>query len=598
MTQTRRDGWYLLGGVALATLMSVNVGCDGNMTKLSLESTEAQSRDAFVDPDNPGQVIIPGEGIKDNPQQPGGEEPVIEDDFDRTQPYVRRLTELQYHNTIRSALGDYFEPEAYPALDDAIPTIGFANNPEYLGINDANAGKLYDATGVIAAQSVEQVPDIKACVESQNNACFQELIEDIGAKLWRRPLTSEEVQDLELARQAVEAAPGTRVEQAEFIVQALLMNINTLYRTEIGPTGIAGLAEGERLKLSDYEIASALSYTLWNEPPDQTLLDLAAAGELGKQEVYEAQLERLLGDEKVASAMTAFYVDYLKIDKLFIKEKVSEFNLTPEARQALVDGFKQDVRATLQLPGASLYDPFNQTDFHVNQRSAPFFQVSDLQGEVFEQVAVDPTQRYGILTHPAFLSVHSGTKDSGIVKRGVFTLEQLLCEHLGSPPANISPAPAEDLPEGFDPTTLTTREALHIQHSSQIQCYTCHKQIDPAGFGFENYDGSGLWRLTEKDNITIDASGTLEVQGETLTYDDSIGYVKALTGSQTMQRCFTERLMTYVLGTKPSEKEHELFLTKFSENNGNMSASLQALLQSPSFIQRQIAAPTTTSEEE
>ena len=597
----RRAHGVMHVAISVGVMAALCSGCDGEMQRLS----QSTPQDAYIDPANPDKIIVPDKDgnpvVVDrdpevDPTDPKDPRPV---DFDRTSPYVRRLTQLQYHNTIRTGLGDFFEEEDYPQLDDAIPTIGFANNPNFLGLNDTNAGKLYDAVQQIAQKSVTEVPAVRDCVAASDDACFETLVRELGEKLWRRPLSDEEVRDLEDARAQIAAAPGTRAEQAEFMIQALLMNVHTLYRTEIGEAGFAALSEGDRLSLSSYELASALSYTLWNMPPDEELLELAASDELKKPEVYEAQVKRMLADERVAAAMTEFFVDFLKLDQLYIKEKDAAYGLTDAVRRALVEGVREDLRATLDLPGATLYDPFKETSFHINQQSAPYFQVDGMQtGSTFERVSLDPTQRYGVLTHPAFLSVHAGTKDSGIVKRGVFTLEQLLCQHLGAPPADISPAPPESLPEGFDPARVSTREALHVQHSSQIQCYTCHKQIDPAGFGYENYDGSGRWRVTEKDDIAIDASGSLivnrafhhndEKDEELLEFTTSIDYVKALAGSDTMKRCFTERLMTYVLGEVPSEEEHTLFLEQFDTHQGALEPVLEALVLSPSFTTRQI----------
>lgn len=600
-TVSRRTRGAMYVAISASLMAALSSGCEGNIQRMSAGAPQ----DAYIDPSNPDKIIVPDKDgnpvVVDrdpvvDPTDPTDPTPV---DFERTAPYVRRLTQLQYHNTIREGLGDVFEEEEYPELDDAIPTIGFSNNPNFLGLNDTNAGKLYDSVQKIAQKSVTDVPAVRDCVAASDDACFTTLIRDLGEKLWRRPLSDEEVGDLDDARAQIAAAPGTREEQAEFVVQALLMNVNTLYRTEIGEEGFAALSDGDRVSLSSYELASALSYTLWNTPPDAELLQLAAADELKKPEVYEAQLERMLEDARVASAMTEFFVDFLKIDKLYIKEKEATFGLTDNVRRALVEGVREDLRATLDLPDATLYDPFRETSFHINQQSAPYFQVDGMQtGSSFERVSLDPNQRYGVLTHPAFLSVHSGTKDSGIVKRGVFTLEQLLCQHLGAPPADISPAPPESLPEGFDPARVSTREALHVQHSSQIQCYTCHKQIDPAGFGYENYDGAGRWRLTEKGDITIDASGSLLIDRsyhdednkdeELLEFTTSIDYVQAITNSDTMKRCFTERLMTYVLGETPSHEEHTSFLEQFDAHQGSLDPVLKALLLSPSFTTRQI----------
>jgi hypothetical protein len=572
----------VLAGALIASLL-VGAGCTGEIKTMWSGDPE----DAYLDPSNPDELIVPGKPPIKNPMVnadmgTGVVDPDVE--IEHTSVYVRRLTQLQYHNTVRQALGDYLVEEDMPNFSDAIPTLNFSNNPNFLSINDSNVTALYNASGRIAAKSVTENAALSACVSASDEACFEQLIEDLGAKLWRRPLTGVEISDLNEARQRVAGAGATRAEQAEFIVQALLLNIHTFYRTEIGE--MASAAPGEDVQLDEYELAQALSYTLWNEPPDAALLELAASGELSQPEVYRAQVQRMVKDERVASAMTEFFADYLKLDKLFIKEKDAAFGLTPAAKEALVSGVREDLRAIFEVPGATMLDPFEATNFSVNGTSATFFGV-DVTSAEFERVALDPNERYGVLTHPAFLSVHSGRKDSSIIKRGVFTLEQLLCQHLEPAPANIPPVAPEDLPADFDPDKVTTREALFVQHTAQTQCIVCHKTIDPAGYGFENYDGSGRWRTTEKDNIAINAAGSLDVSGEVLTYTTSVDYARAIKNSDAMRACLSRQFMSYVLGEEPGEPEQAAFLEAFNTSEGNLETILESVLMTPSFATRQ-----------
>ena len=241
-----------------------------------------------------------------------------------------------------------------------------------------------------------------------------------------------------------------------------------------------------------------------------------------------------------------------------------------------------DLVEVFEQPGASLLDPFFLEGFYVNKLTAPFFGLSSNSQE-FEKVAMDPTQRAGILSHPIFLSVHAAKGNSGIVKRGVFTLEQLLCVHLGSPPPSIEPA---ETPAGFDPDRVTSREELHVLHSSQAACVGCHTVIDPAGYGFENYDSAGNWRTVERKDITIDASGTLSVFGEDLKFQDSVGYINALVNSQSMRKCLSNSFVTYVLGDGPKRAEGDAVFAQFDAKEGDVQAVLQSLIATPSFTLR------------
>ncbi len=544
--------------VAAVLASSLAVGCDGSLT-------------ATTDPGySPGQPTDPGT----NP----GENNVAAGEVELTKPHLRRLTPAQFENTIRYALGEVYEAEDLPQFGDDIPIIGLNNDPSSLRVNDVNVASIYDSAQAIAQASIDGTPVVRDCVAAADDACWGQVVDEVGHKLWRRPLTDVERTDLLDTRAQVAAAPGTRAEQAEFLVMAMIASPNTLYRRELGSLS------GEELQLTDFEIASALSYTLWNAPPDEELYQAAVNGELRDTTNLRAHAQRMADDPRAAEALAEFFIDYLKIEAIFSKTKIEELGLTPEVRQAFVDGIRRDLIATFSMPDASLLDPFRLNSFHVNDTGAAFFGVP-VVGSEFEVVGMNPQERLGVLSHPGFLSVHSGEGDSGIVKRGVFTLEQLLCVELGAPPADISET--EDVPEGFDDATATSREVLTVRHSSQAQCAGCHRSIDPAGFGFENYDGAGRYRTVEKGSVQIDASGELTAHGETLSYDDSVGYIDALVSSEALQSCLTDQYFTYVLGDEPRLVEREMLYQAFAANGGSVDALVEAIITTPSFTARQ-----------
>lgn len=555
---------------ALGGLMTLGVfGCKGD---LALQS------------DSPGMLNQP-EGTEGSPNanNGGGTITTPQGEVEPTLAHLRRLTPAQYENTVRYALGDVFAEEDLPQFGDDIPTIGLNNDPSSLRVSGVNIDSLYQATQALAQAAVADTPVVRDCVAATGDACFGEFVEDIGQKLWRRPLSGEEKDDLEASRLRVAEAPGTRAEQAEFLMMALLASPNMIYRKELG------VAEDGVQKLSDYEIASALSYTLWNAPPDVELLQAAADGELSDEEGLREQAQRMADDPRVADAFAEFFIDYLKIEAIYSKEKIDELGLTPEARASLVDGIRQDLREIFSVPGATLLDPFRAMSFRVDENSAEFFGVPVTAESEFEVVAMDPSQRLGVLSHPAFLSVHAGEGDSGIVKRGVFTLEQLLCVELGAPPADISES--EDVPEDFNDDEATSREVLSVRHSSQATCVGCHRIIDPAGFGFENYDSVGKYREVEKGDVAINAGGELQVGQEILTFDNSIGYIDALVSSEALRSCLTDQYFTYVLGDEPRRVEREMLYAAFDENDGALDALVDSMISTPSFTARNQPQP-------
>lgn len=495
-------------------------------------------------------------------------------------PQVRRLTALQYANTVRQTFGDIFDSADFPIWGDDIPTIGFANDARILRVSDANAEALYSGTSRLAERAAGQVPALTQCASATTDTCFGTIIDTVGAALWRRPLTADERNDLLSTVNGV-AASTTRAERVELLVHVMLASPHLLYRTELGSVVDA------RVPLGDYEIASALSYALWNGPPDQTLLDLAAAGNLHDAATVTAEAQRLSDDPRYVDALTEFYVDFMKFDALPRKDKLPALGLTPAVRAALIAGEREDLRAIFRREGASLIDPFLSDTAHMNDITAPFFGMT-ATGSALQSVALSPNERHGILTHPAYLSVHAGEGETGIVKRGVFTLEQLLCFHLGAPPDNVTPV--TELPAGFNPANETSRHVLFVQHTSQAACVGCHQIIDPAGYGYENFDSAGRYRVTEKAaNIPIDASGELTVgDDEVLRFSDSVEYAKVLGDSQTVRNCIAERFITYVLGTPPKDVERADFVTAVREENADVKRLAELIATTPSFIAREV----------
>ncbi len=494
-------------------------------------------------------------------------------------PQVRRLTSLQYANSVRAVLGDIFDGVDFPAFNDDMPTLGFANDARILRISDVNIESLYTATAGLAVRAVAQVPSLASCVSAATDTCFASIIDDVGRRLWRRPVTPEERDDL-LATVASVSSSTTRAERVELLTHLLLAAPHLIYRTEFGV-----LAENIA-RLTDYEIASALAYGLSNYPPDDELLGLAAAGALHDQATLLSQVQRLTSHDQYADALTEFYVDFLKLDALPGKTKLPSLGLTAEVRAALVAGAREDLRAIFRQSGAELADPFQSQVAHVSALTAPFFGVASTSTAP-QSVALPTDQRSGILTHPAFLSVHAGEGESGIVKRGVFTLEQLLCFGLGPPPDDVTPL--TELPVGFDPDNETSRRVLFVQHTSQAACVGCHQIIDPAGAGYENFDAAGRYRTTEKAaNLPIDASGELRIGEEVLTYANSVEYVTALSGSQGLRSCLAERFATYVFGVPPNDVERYGFVEAVSAARPDIRQLAEMIVASPSFVQREV----------
>ncbi len=489
---------------------------------------------------------------------------------------LRRLTQVQYKNTIEAAFGAVPEGDL-PNFSDDNPTIGLANDPSKLRITAVSIDSVYASAQAIANHATTRSAPVADCVAASGNGCFEGVIDEMARALWRRPVAAEEKQDLMDGLRAVIESGGTRLQQMEFLLQAMLMSPNTLYRTELGSGGDA---------LLPYEIASLLSYAFWDSPPDAALMAKADTGEIMDPGVRLAEVRRMIQDPRFADTLASFFWDYLKLEDIYSVPKDTRFGLDAAAREALATSARATLVSKFRSVDSGFMDVFRGQDFQVNAGSAPFFGISEegLSGESVAMTMGDG-EREGLLSHPAFLAVHAGQASTSIVKRGVFALEQLLGFQLPEPPEDIMGVDPDDLPE-FDPETTSSRELLQLTHSGQPRCAGCHQFIDPAGFGFENFDAVGRFRTTEKENVSIDASGEVTIAEESIRFQDGPDYFKALADSATMRKTVLKNYYAYVLGQVGNGCEVERLSERVEALNDTAGGLAESIAELEGFVRR------------
>lgn len=405
---------------------------------------------------------------------------------DPTARLLRRLSHAEYAATVQDLLG-------------VASTVNFAADTDVDGFrNDAEAltvGPLLADQYRSSAEALADAVDLDALLPCDpwtlgQKACATVFTEDLGTRAFRRPITQDELDRYVALWETVAIDDGFE-EGARWIIAAMLQSPNFLYRTELGVRGDDGL-----YALTDWELASALSYAVWGTMPDEPLFAAAEAGQLHTTAQIEAQLARLLADDRAIATSQAVVATWLELDAL---ETVS--------RAGLTDADRVEMRA--------------ETDALVAGSETLFELVSG-----------------GLLTQRSLLTVHAHHDGSSPVHRGVLVRERLLCEPLPPPPANLDTSPPE-----VDPT-LTTRER-YAQHATDPACSGCHDKVDPIGFGFEHYDGLGQWRDTE-NGLPIDASG--QVDG--LDFDGVDELSTLLLDDERFRACFLQTWRRHLTGVE------------------------------------------------
>jgi hypothetical protein len=378
---------------------------------------------------------------------------------------------------------------------------------------------------------------ILICEPDSGPACVEKIVATLARRAYRRPVTRGEVASLvkfvELAK-----AEGQSVEQGlQVAIQAMLVSPHFLFRIERDPDP----RDPARVhRISDVELASRLSYFLWSSMPDDELLGLAEAGKLRSPGVLEAQVKRMLADERSAALAEHFAGQWLEIRNLdSVKPDPQKF---PEWDAELRDAMKAETRLFFE---AILREDRPLSDFldakftFLNERLARHYGIEGVAGPEFRRVDLATDQRGGILSHASVLTVSSYPTRTSPVIRGKYVLQNIL----GAPP----PAPPPDVP-ALDEEAVGNAGSLRQQlekHRSNPTCAACHNKMDVLGFGLENYDAIGRWR-TMDGKFPVDVSGTFP-NGKSFS---TPAEMRALLREDLPEfaRCLIEKMLTYSLG--------------------------------------------------
>ena len=365
------------------------------------------------------------------------------------------------------------------------------------------------------------------------------ILTSLVTRAFRRPADPDEIDRLlNLVEYALQEGV-TFEESLQVAVQAVLVSPSFLFRWELD--GQPGSEGASTRRLTDYEMASRLSYFLWSSMPDDELLYLAGNGMLMDPSVLRVQVRRMLGDSKARALVTHFAGQWLQFRNLD--------TITPDPD--LFPGFTEALRESMRREselffGAIMKEDrsvleFLDADFtFVDRRLADHYGMEGSYTEVFQRVTLNrDSPRGGVLTQASTLALTANPTRTSPVIRGKWVLEQILGTPPPPPPPNV-----EELEESQEAAaSASLRERLEL-HRSKSECATCHAKMDPIGFAFENFDAIGAWRELD-GNFPIDPSGILPDGRSFAGPKELIGILKTET---TFLQTITEKMLTFALG--------------------------------------------------
>jgi hypothetical protein len=487
---------------------------------------------------------------------------------------LRRLTAREYERTV----SDLFGGMTFDGLGlvEESPERYYSNNVLEQPITSLHIER-YAAAAQQVANEASAALEWAPCDLDGDEACVETTALWLAERAYRRPLSDEEADVYSTFARTSVAQHGTQ-DGLRMLIEALLESPYFLYRPELGVAG-----NGEAGALTGYELASRLSYLLWESMPDDALFAAAADGTLSSDDGLRAQAERLLADPRAEHVVSRFHAEYFKL------HRIADLDLDATSFPELDEDLKNDLaESTRRFLDDAFWDG-NYAEMlegktgWVNDRLAPLFGVESPGSETLVRVDLPAEQRSGALLQPGVLAASSLSLRHSPTKRGVFVLEQILCSEPAPPPDNVEGGTEDEGPSDG----RTVRELIEQSHSDP-SCQTCHHQIDGIGFVFENYDALGRFR-TEDNGQAVDASGTLYGTDVDRDVAGPQELLEAIGESNSARACIAEQWFSFAHGRSVSDEDEcaiETLAAALEASEGDMQSMLLEIVMSPAFRER------------
>lgn len=469
---------------------------------------------------------------------------------------TRRLTNRELSGTLYAAFeldadfNSYFLP-----LQPDEPLQVFSNEVAGLvvgaGVLESQLEAIERFANRMAFQGTTSPSGLVDCEDLTERACLEAAVELLGTRLFRRPVSTEQVQQLLVVYDDVLAQSDQDAAYAA-VLMAMMLSPRTLY---ILP---------ESGELRPWAVAERLSFFLWGAGPDAELRDRAEDGSILEPDVLHAQATRLLADDRAKANLGLFYLELLDLTRF----------------QFFFKGFEYE--SDIGLSRSVILADFIDATF------VPYADGGTLESLLtdplsFSDPALDtnyPGEYPGLLSHPVFTWAHAANRSTHPVERGVAIRERLLCTDLGAPPMDISA-----IPDTVD-EDATMRERLAI-HREDPACAGCHTLIDPLGLPFEGFDWVGRARELE-NGAPVDVSGALTGIGDEIEVEGVFELGLALSQTETVQRCLAEQTVRFALLRETDETDDPLLegvFDAFTDAELRLDALVLAVATSDAILQ-------------
>ncbi|HCR28538.1 MAG TPA: hypothetical protein DIV79_00790 [Opitutae bacterium] len=510
--------------------------------------------------------------------------------YERTgggEQWVRRLTFSEYVETVRSAVGVDIAEDAKELLPPDLRADGFSNTAYNLNVDMGHV----TAYAELAAKIVEKLDLTALAHRFHEEPKFTDkdmgkLIEGMGKRLLRGPLSEEEVILFRGISTTVASAGRTMEEAVGYIAEAMLQSPRFIYRME--------KQDGESVasRIDEYEFASRLSYAFWGAPPDEKLMAAADSGDLKDEGKLESQLYSMLDDPSAKARSLEFAYEWLNLGRMdSLQPSPEKF---PDWDPELANAMRQETLAVFDevvwSQGRPLTEVLNTQTTFVSPELAAHYGLRVKRGTETEEgtlrfdLSKNPA-RGGILTHGSVLTM--GGDDAPMVTRGLFVLRDLLRGIVKDPPPCLDTTPVPSSPG-------QSQRAISEERIANNSCGGCHEKFEPLAFGLERFDGLGAYYKRDVFGNRLREDGEVLFPGEEAArpYSKSSQMKDLLAESDRVAETITWKLVQFVMG-RPLGARDAIEIKKIFEEgqaNGGTYKSLLIAIATSDLMRMRVGA--------
>lgn len=486
---------------------------------------------------------------------------------------LRRLTRDEYIETVRQVLGVSIEKEARELLPPDLRADGFSNTSYNLTV-DLSHVEAFARLAETIAKRVDATALAREVASCQNLSrdCVEETVSRLGRRILRGPLSPDELEACYRIAMLVADEGGDHAEGLAYVIQVLVQSPRFLYRTE------RQIGDGAPRPVTDFELATRLSYMIWGGPPDDELLEIAARDELDQPETLGRQLERMLESPRARRQAKRFIFEWLDLGRLDHLRPGRE--LFPDWDPRLADDMRQETIAFFDevawKQDRPLTDLLTARLSFLTPRLARHYDLEPKGKELARYDLESVASRGGLLTHASVLTL--GGDDASMVTRGLFVLHDLLGDHVGDPPP------------GLDTTPVPSRSGMSRRDVAQTRvvnpsCGGCHSRFEPLAYALEKYDGVGAHSERDEHDNTLREDGHIEFPGEEKehAFSTSRELFELLASHDSVKHTIQKKIVQFALGrplVEADEPHLEAIHREAGAGGGTYRAVIRALARS------------------